>query len=80
MFNPLLPNLKDIKDTDLDNKISELTRKYFIAARSGQGSLAQQVLITLESYKDEQRIRQIASQQALQQKQNKDLDDLIKVD
>jgi len=80
LFNPLLPDLKDIKDTEIDNKINELTRKYFQASRFGQGLLAQQLLVTLESFKAEQQNRQLASQKALADKQNKDLDDLIKVD
>jgi len=79
MFNPLLPDLSDIKDPDLDNKISELTRKYFIAVRGGNGGLGQQILVTLEAFKSEQQRRHIASQKALLDKQNKDLDDLIKV-
>jgi hypothetical protein len=79
MFNPLLPDLSDIKDPDLDNKISELTRKYFIAVRGGNGGLGQQILVTLEAFKSEQQRRHISSQKALLDKQNKDLDDLIKV-
>jgi hypothetical protein len=79
MFNPLLPNLGEIKENDLENKISELTRKYFIALRTN-GYLAEQVLVSLEAYKYELRQRQIASQKSLMEKSNKDLDDLIKVD
>jgi len=79
MFNPLLPNLSEIKENDLENKISELTRKYFIALRTN-GYLAEQVLVSLEAYKYELRQRQIASQKSLMEKSNKDLDDLIKVD
>jgi hypothetical protein len=79
MFNPLLPNLTEIKENDLENKISELTRKYFMALRTN-GYLAEQVLVSLEAYKYELRQRQIASQKSLMEKSNKDLDDLIKVD
>jgi hypothetical protein len=79
MFNPLLPNLGEIKENDLENKISELTRKYFMALRTN-GYLAEQVLVSLEAYKSELRQRQIASQKSLMEKSNKDLDDLIKVD
>jgi len=79
MFNPLMPNLGEIKENDLENKISELTRKYFMALRTN-GYLAQQVLVSLEAYKYELRQRQVASQKSLMEKSNKDLDDLIKVD
>mgnify|MGYP003350246393 CR=1 FL=1 len=78
LFNPLLPDLSQIKDTELDNKINELTKKYFAAARTN-GGLAQQVLVTLEAYRSEQQRRHYANQKALVEKQNKDLDDLIKV-
>jgi hypothetical protein len=79
MFNPLMPNLGEIKENDLENKISELTRKYFMALRTN-GYLAEQVLVSLEAYKYELRQRQVASQKSLMEKSNKDLDDLIKVD
>lgn len=78
MFNPLMPDLREIKDQELENKLHELTKKYWIAARSGNGALGQQILVALEAYKDEMRQRQINQQRALMEKQNKDLDDLIK--
>ena len=73
-----MPDLKDIKDQDLENKLHELTKKYWIAARSGNGGLGQQILVALESYKDEMRRRQVEQTRSLMEKQNKDLDDLIK--
>jgi hypothetical protein len=79
MFNPLLGNLGDLKEAEVENKIAELTKKYFIALRTN-GYLAQQVLVSLEAYKLELRQRQMASQKTLADKSNKDLDDLIKVD
>lgn len=79
MFNPLLPDLSSIKDQDLENTISELTRKYYIAARSGNGGLCSQISVTLEQYKDEQRRRMIEKSKVSVRKEDKDLDDLIKV-
>lgn len=78
MFNPLMPDLREVKDQELENKLHELTKKYWIAARGGNGGLAQQILVALESYKDEMRRRQSEQQRALLEKQNKDWDDLIK--
>jgi len=78
MFNPLMPDLREVKDQELENKLHELTKKYWIAARGGNGGLAQQILVALESYKDEMRRRQVEQQRSLMEKQNKDLDDLIK--
>lgn len=80
MFNPLLPDLSTVKDQDLENIIIDLSRKYHIAARSGNGALCNQISITLEQYKDEQRQRNIQKNNNLNiRNQNKDLDDLIKV-
>jgi hypothetical protein len=54
-------------------------RKYSIAARSGQSGVCQQIAVILESYKDEQRRRQIQANKKLSE-QNKNLDDFINVD
>jgi hypothetical protein len=78
MFNPLLTDLSNLKDNELDTKIHELTKKYWISARSGNGALGQQILVILESYKDEMRKRQSAQQRSFAEKQNTDLDDLIR--
>jgi hypothetical protein len=51
MFNPLLEDPSKIKDQDLEKKILDLTQKYHIALRLGQGGLAQQVVLTLETYR-----------------------------
>jgi hypothetical protein len=81
MFNPLLPDLSKIKDVDLENKVLDLTHKYHAAMRMGQGSLAQQVVITLEAYRYEQQRRQADAMKQLQEKQKKQgLDDLINVE
>jgi len=79
MFNPLLPDLSTLKNEDLENKITELMQKYFIAAKSGQGAVCHQIGVILESYKDEQRRRQSAATQKLAG-QNKNLDDYINVE
>jgi hypothetical protein len=79
MFNPLLQDLASFKNEDIDNKINELMRKYSIAARSGQSGVCQQIAVILESYKDEQRRRQIQANKKLSE-QNKNLDDFINVD
>ena len=81
MFNPLLPDLSKFKDQDLDNKIFELTKKYYVALRLGNGGVAQQIVLNLEAFKMEQQQRQIASTKAIARKtKDSGLDDLIKVD
>jgi hypothetical protein len=80
MFHPLLDNPTKLKDQELENKILDLTRKYHIAASMGQGSICQQVVIILETLKEEQNKRQQETMNSAMKKQNKDLDDLINVD
>ena len=79
MFHPLLNDLTQLKDAELENRMSDLNKKYNIALRSGNGALAQQVAIILEALRDEGTRRQAEATKKLLQKQNKDLDDLINV-
>lgn len=79
MYHPLIDNYTLLKDADLEKKILDLTKKYHIAARLGQGTACQQILIILETYKEELQKRQNNSLKSAVDKQNKDLDDLINV-
>jgi hypothetical protein len=81
MFNPLLPDLVKLKDQDLESKISDLSRKYFIALKLGQGLAAQQLALNLDAFKMEQQRRQLKSSQDLAKKtQDGGMEDLINVD
>lgn len=80
MFNPLLPDLSTLKNDDVDNKITELMQKYFIASRFGQSGVMQQISVILAVYRDEQSRRQQAANKKLIQNQNQDLEDFIKID
>jgi len=80
MFHPLLEDPSKLKEQDLDVKIQDLTKKYFIAARMGNGGIMNQILIALDAYKSEQHRRHIEANQALIKNQNKNLDDLINVE
>jgi len=80
MFHPLLEDASKLKDQDLDNKIQDLSRKYFIAARMGQGGAAHQLVMALEAYRSEQQRRQYQALQKVGKKQDRGLDDLINVD
>ena len=79
MYNPLVSDLSKLKSDDIDLKISELLKKYTIAARLGQGSVCEQISVLLEHYKSEQHKRYQESQKKLQEK-NKDLDEFINID
>jgi hypothetical protein len=81
MFNPLLGDLTKLKNEDLENRVFDLTKKYYIAMRLGQGSAAQQIALNLDAHKSELQQRQIRSLKDLnKQNQNNGLDDLINVD
>jgi hypothetical protein len=79
MFHPLLSSPSALKTQELEDKINELTRKYFIAAKSGNGSLAQQVLVALETYKAELQHRNLTTKIIPSKNGDTGLDDLIKV-
>lgn len=81
MFNPLIEDTRKLKDIDLEKKILDLSQKYSVALRLGQGSLAHQIAVALEQYKSEYRDRQVASLKKIEEKQKEQgLDDLINVD
>lgn len=79
MFNPLLPDLSKLKNEDIDNRITDLMKKYTFAARAGQGGVCNQISILIDAYKDEQRIRYNKANQKLAE-QSKNLDDFINVE
>jgi hypothetical protein len=79
MFNPLISDFKDLKVADLEDKISELSRKYFIAIRSGNGMLAQQVAVVLEMYRNELQTRNLSVNKIPTPDGKTDLDSLINI-
>ncbi len=79
MFNPLMPDLSKLKNEDIEQKITDLMKKYSIASRSGQGTVCQQISVILESLKEEQRKRYESANKKMQE-QNKNLDDYIQID
>lgn len=80
MYHPLLGDIKKMKDADLEDKILDLSKKYGIAMRLGQGSAGQQIVMILDAYKTELSERQRKSLETALTKKNKDLDNLINVD
>ena len=78
-MHPLLPDITDLSDQELETKINELTKKYFQALRFAPGA-ANQIVLILEGYKWEQQRRAIEKQKKIVEAQNSSFDDLIKVD
>lgn len=77
MFNPLLDNFDNLSDAEVENKISELSRKYFI---SRNPQVQQQISVILDMYKQEMRLR-ISKARLKDQEQNGEngLDSLINI-
>jgi len=79
-YNPLFDNPTKLKDQELEDKILDLSKKYWIAARMGQGMVASQIAMALEMYKDEQQRRGAEMSKKIQKKSGNDVDDLINID
>jgi hypothetical protein len=81
MFNPLIGDVSKLKDLELEKKILDLSHKYNLALRLGQGGLAHQIVVTLEQYKYEYQERQRNAMKKLDEKSKEQgIDDLINVD
>jgi hypothetical protein len=79
MFHPLISNAAELPVSELESKIGDLTKKYFLALKFGNSDLANQVAVALEMYRTELQARNLASSKIPTQNGNKDLDDLIKI-
>jgi hypothetical protein len=77
MFNPLVDNFDDLTNAEIENKITELSRKYFI---SRNPQVQQQIAVLLDMFKQElhSRITKQRLQDRLQNGEN-GLDNLINV-
>jgi hypothetical protein len=77
MFNPLLDNFDDLSDSEMEDKLSELSRKYFI---SHNPQVQQQIAVIMNMFRQELQSRR-AKQRIKDQEQNGEngLDNLINV-
>ena len=76
MFNPLVDDFSELTDVQIDEKIVELGRKYWMTRNP---DVQAQIYTILEMYKQESRARQARAYQQSQQNGNDDLDNLINV-
>ena len=79
MYNPLFPNVSPLKDADIELKMTELNKKYNLAAKMGNAVLCQQIATMISLFKDETATRQASAARAFAEKHNKDLGDLINI-
>lgn len=75
-MHPLINDLSHIKDSELESKIGDLTRKYFVTSNT---EVRSQIIMILESYKDELSRRRQASLEKMMETRDKSLDKLIKI-
>ena len=80
MFNPLINNFNELTDSEIDGKISELSRKYF---QTTNPQVQQQIAVAIDMFKEEALSRRaMAYQRQVQQSQENGesgLDNLINV-
>jgi hypothetical protein len=77
MIHPFEGDLSQLKDTELEEKLFELNKKYFTAYRLGKPELLTQLATFVTIYKDEMNRR---NQLRIKQQLDGDLDQLINVD
>jgi hypothetical protein len=75
-MHPLLDNLSDLKDLELESKILDLSKKYWQTRNS---DVQYQIRLLLDSYNEELRVRRSKALQQQLENRNQDLDKLIKV-
>jgi len=77
MFNPLVDRFDELTDVQVEEKILELTKKYWQASKNP--SLQSQILAVLEMFKQENVSRQAKARQKSLENSNSDLDNLINI-
>lgn len=75
-INPLLEDLSKLKDTEIENKIQDLSKKYWLVHNS---DVKMQIAQLLDIFKEELNVRRAKTWQDQFEKRNKDLDNLIQV-
>jgi hypothetical protein len=77
LLHPLAGDLSSLKDSELDNKIQDLTKKYFMTHNPG---VQAQMVALLNTLKEEQSKRQqLALKKLMEKNSDKGLDKLINV-
>ncbi len=75
-MHPLINNLSELKDIEIENKILELSKKYY---QTHNSNLQYQIRLALDVYNEELRTRRSKLLQQQLENRNQDLDKLIKV-
>ena len=57
MFHPLVNDLSDLKESELEEKLIDLNKKYYAAARMGSRDLLTQISTIITMYREELKLR-----------------------
>jgi hypothetical protein len=76
MIHPLSEDLSSLKDIDIENKLQDLTKKYF---QTHNPDIKYQISVFIDIYRVELQARRQRAIEQQYQKRDKDLDKLIKV-
>lgn len=76
MFHPLSEDYSQLKDAEIEARLQDLSRKYFMA---NNPAVKQQISVFIDIYKNELSFRRTKQLEQLYQKRDKDLDKLINV-
>ncbi len=76
MFHPLAGDLSHLKDNEIEEKLLELNKKYYAAARLGSRDLLTQLSTLITMYREELKLRYAKKNQ----QDDDDLGQLINVD
>ena len=74
MFNPLADNFEDLTDSQIQEKVQDLTKRYYQTRNPG---LQNQIAVMLDMFRQEQTLRMYRQKQ--QDDDDPDLDNLINI-
>lgn len=75
-MHPLVSSLTQLKETELENKLQELSKRYLQVSNP---AVQQQIIMLMDDYKQELSARRQKMWQEQYQKRDTDLDSLINV-
>lgn len=75
-MHPLVEDLSALKDAEVENKIQELTKKYFMTHNVG---VQMQISAVLDQYREEQSARRRREMERMMSNRDKGLDKLINI-
>jgi hypothetical protein len=76
MIHPLAEDFTNLKDSEIEERIHELSKKFYM---SSNPQVQRQISLFLDLYQEELRARRARMWQQQYQNRDKDLDNLIKV-